>query len=185
MAKKTIKAGYESHDMATGMKRELLSYKKNADKIYYKVDPLEALPLPPTATKIQEPAPAPTLTVTPPPAPVPSRAPSPALMTPPTPETSLPDRPLTAADVLTVLVAVGLRKPASEIANDQTLKKLCGGNARLSLSCPYNSAAVQALTCCRSVNRSERDHRRLDQGIWHTSRPSRGHDSQRYGCLSF
>lgn len=120
MARKTLKAGYESHDMATGLKRELLSYKKNTDEIYYKVAASST-----SATKTREPAP--TVTVTPAVAPIPVN-PAPAAMTTlSTEEVSLPDRPLDAIDVLITLVAIALKRPASDVARDQSIKKLCGG----------------------------------------------------------
>lgn len=122
MAKRTLKAGYESHDVALGLQRELLTYKKNADAIYYKPSEEEAAPpLPANASKpaaTQENA-------TPAPA---AAAPAPApVAAPPVAAVSVPDKPVSPLDILTVLVGVALKKPASEVAQDQSVKALCGG----------------------------------------------------------
>jgi fatty acid synthase subunit alpha len=128
MAKKTIKADFESHDMATGTKRELLSYKKNADAIYYRTDAEDISAGPETSSKPQpaaipaatEPAPAA--------APVPSQpaaAPGPAVDA-----ASIPDFPISTIDLLVTLTAVALKKSASDIGTDQSIKKLCGGEYR-------------------------------------------------------
>lgn len=133
MAKKTIKADYEPRDTATGLKRELLSYKKNSDTIYYKADCEDApTPKPNETPQTMAPSltvtPAPVPTISPPPLPAPAS--SPAIMTPPSSETAaLPDKPLTALDILTVLTAVALRKTSSDIPPDQSIKKLCGGKS--------------------------------------------------------
>lgn len=119
MAKKTLKAGYESHDIARGLQRELLSYKKNADSIYYKIQAEEvaaAAPSKPTAAQSTTAPAAPSVSPT---APAPVAAPSQA--------PTVPDKSLEPIDVLTVLVAVALKKSVADVAKDQTIKALCGG----------------------------------------------------------
>jgi 3-oxoacyl-ACP reductase-like protein len=118
MAKKTLKAGYESQDIALGLERELLSYKKNVDAIYYKIQAEEAAAVPsiPAASTSAMSAPAA-------PAPVAASAPVAA----PAQSVSVPDKPIAPVDVIAVLVAVALKKSSDEIAKDQTIKALCGG----------------------------------------------------------
>ncbi|KAM7196700.1 3-oxoacyl-synthase [Rhypophila sp. PSN 637] len=121
MAKRTLKAGYESHDVALGLQRELLTYKKNADQIYYK--PSEDETPPPAPASASQPAPA-QETTTPVAAAAPVAAPPAAAAA-----VDVPDKPVSPLDVLTVLVGVALKKPASEVAQDQSIKALCGGRS--------------------------------------------------------
>ncbi|KAK8022507.1 fatty acid synthase alpha subunit FasA [Apiospora rasikravindrae] len=99
MAKKTMKADYDIQDVALGLRRELLSHKKNADAIYYRTVAEET----PSAA-----------------APAPTTDPAPA---------QAPAAPLTPTDTITVLVAVALKKASSEIDMSQTIKALCGGRS--------------------------------------------------------
>lgn len=128
MAKKTIKADFESHDMATGTKRELLSYKKNADAIYYRTEAGDVSAGPETASNSQSNAAAPAAAE---PAPNAASAPAPAQPAPaPGPAVdaaSVPDFPISMIDILVTLTAVALKKPATDIGTDQSIKKLCGG----------------------------------------------------------
>ncbi|KAH6651498.1 hypothetical protein BKA67DRAFT_330604 [Truncatella angustata] len=121
MAKKTLKADYESHDIARGLQREFLSYKKNADAIYYKLQAEEA-----TATSVSKPTTASPLPVVVAAAAVPAES-APVLA--PAQAISVPDKSLEPIDVLTVLVAVALKKSATDIIKDQTIKALCGGRS--------------------------------------------------------
>ncbi|KAM7186221.1 hypothetical protein V8F20_011491 [Naviculisporaceae sp. PSN 640] len=127
MAKRTLKAGYESHDVALGLQRELLTYKKNAESIYYK--PSEQATQPPPTANPSTPA-----AVQENPISAPSVAPSapaqvPVSAPPPAAAVSVPDKPVSPIDILTVLVGVALKKPASEVAQDQSVKALCGGRS--------------------------------------------------------
>ncbi|KAK8091785.1 hypothetical protein PG997_002146 [Apiospora hydei] len=125
MAKKTMKADYDIQDVALGLRRELLSHKKNADAIYYRNVPEEtpsAVPVVPTAPATSNPAAAEAVAAVPTP-------PPPAAPTAGVPAIDLPPKPLTPTDTITVLVAVGLKKSASEIDISQTIKALCGGRS--------------------------------------------------------
>ena len=123
MAKKTIKANYDAHDVATGLKRDYLSYKKNADSIYYKVDSANAAQRP---AKHEPAAPAAPVN-TEPSAPAPAPSAAPVAVAAPAGNVSVPDTPMVAVDVLIVIVALALKKQVAEVAKDQTIKKLCGG----------------------------------------------------------
>ncbi|KAI4595314.1 3-oxoacyl-[acyl-carrier-protein] synthase [Pestalotiopsis sp. 9143b] len=119
MAKKTIKAGYESHDIARGLQRELLSYKKNVDAIYYKIQAEEAATAITKTAAVTEAA-----SVTAAPAPA---APAPVAVVPQS--VSVPDKALEPIDTLSTLVAVALKKSVADVSKDQTIKALCGGKA--------------------------------------------------------
>ncbi|KAK6822504.1 hypothetical protein PG987_014049 [Apiospora arundinis] len=123
MAKKTLKADYDIQDVALGLRRELLSHKKNADDIYYRNVADESTnassPAPATAA-ILMPVPAQPSAAVPPPQPSPAAGMS---------AFDLPSKPLTPTDTITILVAVALKKPSSDIDASQTIKALCGGRS--------------------------------------------------------
>lgn len=133
MAKKTLKAGYETHDIARGLQRELLSYKKNSDAIYYKIPAVEADASISSESTAPKTAPTPVTT-----------SPGPTLAAPmvAAPQSmSVPVKVLEPIDVLAVLVAVALKKPVADVATDQTIKALCGGN----LSCTMTPTITDRL----------------------------------------
>lgn len=120
MAKKTMKADYDIQDVALGLRRELLSHKKNADAIYYRnAAEVTTTNAAAPATATPNPASAQQAIVAPPPPPAAPTAGAVAI--------ELPAKPLTPTDTVTVLVAVGLKKSPSEIDASQTIKALCGG----------------------------------------------------------
>ncbi|KAK8076207.1 hypothetical protein PG994_003479 [Apiospora phragmitis] len=125
MAKKTMKADYDIQDVALGLRRELLSHKKNADAIYYR-NIAEETPsattaaLAATSLSTSSAAPAQALAAPPPPPQAPTAGAA---------AVELPPKPLTPTDTITVLVAVALKKASSEIDVSQTIKALCGGRS--------------------------------------------------------
>ncbi|KAK7960616.1 hypothetical protein PG988_011830 [Apiospora saccharicola] len=125
MAKKTMKADYDIQDVALGLRRELLSHKKNADAIYYRnaaeETTLSAAAAVPATPSAPNPAPAQQAMAAPPP---PTAAPTAGAAA-----IGLPTKPLTPTDTIAVLVAVGLKKSPSEIDVSQTIKALCGGRS--------------------------------------------------------
>ncbi|OBR05645.1 Fatty acid synthase alpha subunit [Colletotrichum higginsianum IMI 349063] len=143
MAKKSINAGgFGATDIAAGLRRELLSYAKNADSIYFRHQEAEAetKDIAGHDAKTQVANSTHTTAAVTPNVPVASEAASPS--TPPKPveavaqevqqqPVSLFDTPTTSLDILTALVAVALKKPSSEIATDQSIKGLCGGRSTL------------------------------------------------------
>lgn len=119
MAKKTLKAGYESQDIARGLQRELLSYKKNVDAIYYKIQAEEAAASASKTPAVVNAAPTPATT-----APA-----APALVAAAPQAVSVPDKALEPIDTLSTLVAVALKKSVEDVSKDQTIKALCGGKS--------------------------------------------------------
>lgn len=141
MAKKTIKAGYESSDIARGLQRELLSYKKNVDAIYYKIQAEEAAAAAPKTAAVTEAAPV-------------AAAPAPVAAAAVVPQSvSVPDKALEPIDTLSTLVAVALKKPVADVSKDQTIKALCGGKSRSD-----QPVTVSSLTKYRAIHRPERNH---------------------------
>jgi fatty acid synthase subunit alpha len=124
MASKTVDADYRVQDVALGMHRELLSYNRDAAVLYHDTadeapaNPASTTPQPTTAP-LQAPAPAP--------APAPTTEAQTAAPPPAAAAVSVPDKALTAQEVITTLVAVGLAKGSSDIPQDQSLRSLCGG----------------------------------------------------------
>ncbi|KAL2256706.1 hypothetical protein VTK26DRAFT_1254 [Humicola hyalothermophila] len=132
MAKKTLNSGYKAHDVALGLRRELLSHRKNADAIYYATADQDPAPAPSPAAAPTAAAPTPATAPAAAPAqneaaPSPAPAPAPAPAGPVT--VSVPDTPVSPEDVITTIVSVALMKKPSEVPQDQTIKSLCGGRS--------------------------------------------------------
>lgn len=121
MMRKTIKGGFVAQDMALGRQREILSYEKDADSIYYTVQSSDEQPAPPSAPA-KEPA-ADTTPVTEPVATVTAAQATVAT----TVRAEIPDTPIDPVDTVTVLMALALKKPAEGINRTQSIKALCGG----------------------------------------------------------
>lgn len=128
MMKRTRDLVYRPFDTANNVSREFLSIKKNRDDVYYvgqekvvKAAPKkEAAPAPAKAD-----APATTT------ASAPAAAPAPASAAPIV-AAQLDDAPVAAADVIRTIVSIALKKPAKDVAFDQSVKALSGGTFRLS-----------------------------------------------------
>jgi fatty acid synthase subunit alpha len=125
MMKRTRDLVYRPYDTANNVSREFLSIKKNRDDVYYvgqervvKAAPKkEAAPAPAKATD----APAATA----------SAAAAPAAASPaPIVAAQLDDAPVTAADIIRTIVSIALKKPAKDVAFDQSVKGLSGGRFR-------------------------------------------------------
>ncbi len=130
MASKTVDADYQVQDLALGVQRELLSYNRNASAIYYDHPEQEAAaavrtsPASTTPSVAAPPAAGPTPTASPVANPTVEAEISPTLAA-----ASIPDKEVSPREIITTLVALGLAKDASSIAQDQTLKALCGGRS--------------------------------------------------------
>jgi fatty acid synthase subunit alpha len=124
MMKRTRDLVYRPYDTANDISREFLSIKKNRDEVYFvgqerevkkaKPAPAEATPNP-TA---KAPSSQPTTTETA--APTPSAAPVIAVG-------PIEDAPVTAGDIIKTVVSIALKKPAKDVAFDQSVKALSGG----------------------------------------------------------
>lgn len=121
MMRKTIKGDFATEDMALGLQREILSYEKDSDSIYYTIQSGEEQKTP-SSTQTNAPAtntapviePVATVTVA-------------KTTVATTVRAEIPDTPINPVDTVIVLMSLALKKPAEEINRTQTIKALCGG----------------------------------------------------------
>jgi fatty acid synthase subunit alpha len=123
MARRTLASKYEAYDAATSVQRQILCYNKDANEIYYDVEPVEEEP-----EAAAEPASSP--------APGAAPAAAPAAGAPPPPPSAGPaaaveDTPVTAVDILRTLVAQKLKKSLADVPLSKAIKDLVGGKCRL------------------------------------------------------
>jgi fatty acid synthase subunit alpha len=123
MARRTLASKYEAYDAATSVQRQILCYNKDANEIYYDVEPVEEEP-----EAAAEPASSP--------APGAAPAAAPAAGAPPPPPSAGPaaaveDTPVTAVDILRTLVAQKLKKSLADVPLSKAIKDLVGGKFRL------------------------------------------------------
>ncbi|ORX46933.1 hypothetical protein BCR36DRAFT_99854 [Piromyces finnis] len=124
MAKRTLAKNYSKSDLALGKKRQLLAYSKDTAEIYYELDDMnfeeeEAAPAP-APVEAPKAAPAPV------PAPVPVAAPAPVAAAP---AAAVGDAPVTASEIIRVILAQKLKKSLSEIPMTKSIKELSGGRS--------------------------------------------------------
>lgn len=170
MASKTVNQDYSFQDVALGVQRELLSYNRDAPAIYYDTPGEETASVAlDAAVNISPITPAPTTSptaspniVTNPTIDIAVTAPAPSIV-------SVPDKAVSPHDIITTLVALALVKQPGDIAQDQTLKALCGGRS----STPFRLSQLGTNTRARTIDSSKRDHRQPHQGVWVSSRPTR------------
>jgi fatty acid synthase subunit alpha len=119
MMKRTRDLVYRPYDTANSVSREFLSLKKNRDEVYYigqekevKASPKEEAPS--AAPAVSEAA-----------AVSPEQAASPA----PAPISAGPieDAPVQTGEIIRTILSIALKKPAKDIAFDQSVKALSGG----------------------------------------------------------
>jgi len=119
MMKQTHNSLYREYDTANAISRDFLSLKKNSNEIYFvaeekeeeeEVSPKDATFSPAVGSE----APQQTTTC--------SHAPTPVL-------SSLPieDAPVLAKDIIRTIVCIALKKPAKDVAFDQSIRTLAGG----------------------------------------------------------
>ncbi|KAJ5254769.1 hypothetical protein N7505_009920 [Penicillium chrysogenum] len=123
MARRTLASKYEAYDAATSVQRQILCYNKDANEIYYDVEPVEEEP-----EAAAEPASSP--------APGAAPAAAPAAGAPPPPPSAGPaaaveDAPVTAVDILRTLVAQKLKKSLADVPLSKAIKDLVGGKSTL------------------------------------------------------
>lgn len=135
MARRTLASKYEAYDAATSVQRQILCYNKDANEIYYDVEPIEEEPE--TTESAESSTSAPSAT--------PAAAAAPAAAAPASagPAAMVEDAPVTALDVVRTLVAQKLKKSLSEIPINKAIKDLVGGKFR----CIARSQDWPTLTC--------------------------------------
>ena len=119
MAKRTLASKYEAYDAALSLQRQILCYNKDAKEIYYDVEPVEDAPEAPSSSANSG--------STPPAAPKTSAAPAPPPSNSGQPAAAVADAPVTAVDIVRVLVAQKLKKTLADIPPSKAIKDLVGG----------------------------------------------------------
>jgi fatty acid synthase subunit alpha len=119
MMKRTRDLVYRPYDTANSVTRDFLSLKKNRDEVYYIGQEKEVKAVP---KKEATSSPAPTAseaapTVTPQQAASPSPAPISA--------GPIEDAPVQTGEIIRTIVSIALKKPAKDVAFDQSVKALC------------------------------------------------------------
>jgi fatty acid synthase subunit alpha len=130
MMKRTRDLVYRPYDTANSVSREFLSLKKNRDEVYYigqekevKSSPIkEAQPSAVPAVSEAATAVAPQQAASPAPAPI-SAGP-------------IKDAQVQTGEIIRTIVSIALKKPAKDIAFDQSVKALSGGKSTRSSACP-------------------------------------------------
>jgi fatty acid synthase subunit alpha len=119
MATRTLKAKYEAGDDSVSRTRVILCHAKHVKEVYYQFEDEAA---------VENSAPEPAT----------SSAPAPVVQSPvataPTPAAaaaSIEDAPVKSLEVLTVIIAQKLKKPANEVPLSKTIKDLVGGKSTL------------------------------------------------------
>jgi fatty acid synthase subunit alpha len=121
MMKRTQELVYRPYDTANSISREFLSLKKNRDDVYHVGEEKEAAA--PTEQEVAT-RPAPTTEtrqLQQQPTPAPASAPAPIAAGP------IEDAPVQASEVIRTIVSIALKKPAKDVAFDQSVKALSGG----------------------------------------------------------
>jgi fatty acid synthase subunit alpha len=137
MMKRTRDLVYRPYDTANNISREFLSVKKNRDEVYFVGSDSPAKPRSAKANTPSPDAKSPSAqateipqTSTPTPSPVAVQEAVPAVPASSAPTVAagpVEDAPVTAAEVITAIVSIALKKPAKDIASDQSIKALSGG----------------------------------------------------------
>ena len=119
MATRTLKAKYEASDDSVGRIRAILCHAKHAKEVYYQFEDEvaadDSTPEPATGS-------APVVVV---------QAPAATAPTPAAAAASIEDAPVKSLEILTVIIAQKLKKPANEIPLSKSIKDLVGGKSTL------------------------------------------------------
>jgi fatty acid synthase subunit alpha len=137
MMKRTRELVYKPYDTANSISRDFLSLKKNKDDIYFMGEQKTARNAPrrketPSAlsnASLAPPTNGTSLNIIPPTPTVASHSASPA----PAPIAAGPveDAPVSAGEIIKTIVSITLKKPAKDVAFDQSVKALSGGRSTL------------------------------------------------------
>lgn len=119
--KRTRDLTHRPFDTANNISREFLSTKKNRDEIYFVGQEKEEVAAPKKEDAAPTPASAPTATVPVVQEPAQGSASTPIVAGP------VDDVPVSASDVIRTIVSIALKKPAKDVAFDQSVKVLSGG----------------------------------------------------------
>jgi fatty acid synthase subunit alpha len=118
MMKRTRDLVYRPYDTANSVTRDFLSLKKNRDEVYY-IGQEKEVKAPPK--KEAAPGPAPAASEAAPVSPQQAASPAPA----PISAGPIEDAPVQTGEIIRTIVSIALKKPAKDVAFDQSVKALC------------------------------------------------------------
>jgi len=121
MATRTLKAKYEASDDSVSRIRAILCHAKHAKEVYYQFED-EVAADDSTSEPVTGSAPAPVIVV---------QAPVATALTPAAAAASIEDAPVKSLEILTVIIAQKLKKPANEVPLSKSIKDLVGGKSTL------------------------------------------------------
>ena len=122
MATRTLKAKYEAGDDSVSRTRAILCHAKHTKEVYYQFDDEVVTESAPEAAAT--PAPAPVVAAQTPA--IVALTPAPAVAA-----TTIEDAPIKSLEVLTVIIAQKLKKPANDVPLSKSIKDLVGGKSTL------------------------------------------------------
>jgi len=111
MMKRTRDLVYRPYDTANSVTRDFLSLKKNRDEVYYVGQEKEV-----KASPKKEAAPSPARS---------EAAPAVAPQQAPISAGPIEDAPVQTGEIIRTIVSIALKKPAKDVAFDQSVKALC------------------------------------------------------------
>jgi fatty acid synthase subunit alpha len=121
MATRTLKAKYEAGDDSVSRSRAILCHAKHAKEVYYQFeDEVATESAPEPAVTSVTPTPVATL-----------QAPTIVTPAPTAAAASVEDAPVKSLEILTVIIAQKLKKPANEVPLSKSIKDLVGGKSTL------------------------------------------------------
>jgi fatty acid synthase subunit alpha, fungi type len=120
MATRTLKAKYEAGDDSVCRSRAILCHAKHTKEVYYQFDDEVAAESTPEPTAASTPTPAVAVQTPVVTAPAPAAA-----------ATSIEDAQIKSLEILTVIIAQKLKKPANEVPLSKSIKDLVGGKSTL------------------------------------------------------
>ncbi|RFU28633.1 hypothetical protein B7463_g7708, partial [Scytalidium lignicola] len=120
MVKRTLVLKYKTHDAVYSMRRQLLSYTKDAKTIYFEEDSTEEESVV-TAEK-------PPVESQPPPLIIASASPAPP---PAAGSLQVTDCAVTAVEIIKTLISHSLKRPVDQVAGSSSIKSLAGGRSTL------------------------------------------------------
>ena len=121
MATRTLKAKYEAGDDSVCRTRAILCHAKHTKEVYYQFED-EVIAQDTAPEPNGDSAPVPVVAVQAPTAPTPTPAAAAA---------SIEDTPIKSLEILTVIIAQKLKKPANEVPLSKSIKDLVGGKSTL------------------------------------------------------
>ncbi|KAI1613404.1 fatty acid synthase subunit alpha reductase [Exophiala viscosa] len=131
MAKRTIGLKYQTKDTAQNLSRQLLTFQQNLDKISYEQKFVLPPEIPRSLAVNPDTEPVKTMEVTAPSPEGPIVPTTTTLLANTAPTAEVEDAPVNVVDVVSTIIAVGLKKPLDGFQMSKSIKALAGGRSTL------------------------------------------------------